>query len=118
MPLLGDLPDVSIPVDLKPAFTLSLESHVLPCNSHINCPPRYLTPFRAEWDPKDLTERLIIIGRYISEDWGGVALHPVDVLDAHTGVLLQQLTDINLTTICPVNKPHPRRDLIISGSSR
>lgn len=25
---------------------------------------RYLTPFRAEWDPKDPAERLIAIGRY------------------------------------------------------
>ena len=26
--------------------------------------------------------------------------------------------DPNLTTISPVNKPHPREDVIISGSSR
>ena len=25
---------------------------------------RYLTPFRAEWDPKDQDERLFVIGRY------------------------------------------------------
>ena len=25
---------------------------------------RYLSPFRAEWDPKDPDERLIVIGRY------------------------------------------------------
>ncbi|KAK9811590.1 hypothetical protein WJX72_006636 [[Myrmecia] bisecta] len=79
---------------------------------------RYLTPFRAEWDPKDPNERLLVIGRYISEDFGGVALHPVDLMDASTGQLLQQLKDPNLTTICPVNKPHPRLDVIISGSSR
>lgn len=24
---------------------------------------RYLTPFRAEWDPKDPNERLIVVGR-------------------------------------------------------
>ena len=56
--------------------------------------------------------------RYISEDFGGVALHPVDVLDASTGRLLSQLVDANLSTICPVNKPHPRMDVIVSGSSR
>jgi hypothetical protein len=56
--------------------------------------------------------------RYISEDLGGVALHPVDLMDAATGRLLGQLADPNLTTICPVNKPHPRLDLILSGSSR
>ena len=56
--------------------------------------------------------------RYISEDFGGVALHPIDVLDASTGRLLSQLVDANLSTICPVNKPHPRVDVIVSGSSR
>jgi DNA damage-binding protein 2 len=56
--------------------------------------------------------------RYISEDFGGVALHPVDIMDASTGRLLTQLVDANLATICPVNKPHPRLDVIISGSSR
>ena len=56
--------------------------------------------------------------RYISEDFGGVALHPIDVLDASTGRLLSQLVDANLSTICPVNKPHPRVNVIVSGSSR
>ncbi|KAG2438921.1 hypothetical protein HYH02_010716 [Chlamydomonas schloesseri] len=79
---------------------------------------RYLTPFKAEWDAKDPTESVCVVGRYISEDFGGVALHPVDVISAADGGLLRQLTDTNLTTISPVNKPHPRRDVIISGSSR
>ncbi|KAK9840258.1 hypothetical protein WJX74_006309 [Apatococcus lobatus] len=78
---------------------------------------RYLTPFRAEWDPKDTDEREVIIGRYISEDFGGVALHPVDVMDGGTGRLVAEMKDPNLQTICPVNKPHPRQDIIISGSS-
>jgi hypothetical protein len=56
--------------------------------------------------------------RYISEDFGGAALHPVDIMDAGTGRLLTQLVDANLATICPVNKPHPRLPLIVSGSSR
>lgn len=34
------------------------------------------------------------------------------------GKLLHSLIDMNLTTISPVNKPHPRKDLIVSGSSR
>ncbi|GIL51298.1 hypothetical protein Vafri_7321, partial [Volvox africanus] len=79
---------------------------------------RYLTPFKAEWDPRDLTETVFVVGRYISEDFGGVALHPVDLLSAADGTLLRQLTDANLTTISPVNKAHPRRQLIVSGSSR
>ena len=79
---------------------------------------RHLTPFKAEWDPKDPNERCIVIGRYISDEYGGVALHPVDMLDAATGAYVGELVDPNLTTICPVNKPHPRLDLIITGSSR
>ena len=42
----------------------------------------------------------------------------MDILDASTGRLLSQLVDANLSTICPVNKPHPRIDVIMSGSSR
>ena len=39
-------------------------------------------------------------------------------MDAATGRLLTQLVDANVATICPVNKPHPRLQLIVSGSSR
>lgn len=79
---------------------------------------RHLTPFRAEWDPKDPLDRRVVIGRYISEDFDGVALHPVDILDVATGRQIAQLTDRNLLTISPVNKCHPRLDVIVSGSSR
>ena len=27
---------------------------------------RYLTPFRAEWDPKDPFERVVVVGRYVT----------------------------------------------------
>ena len=30
----------------------------------------------------------------------------------HAGALVGELVDPNLSTICPVNKPHPRLDLI------
>ena len=79
---------------------------------------RHLTPFTAEWDPKDHHERLVCIGRYISENFGGIPLHPIDLIDAATGANVGMLADPNLTTICPVNKPHPRRELTITGSSR
>lgn len=79
---------------------------------------RHLTPFKAEWDPKDPHERLACIGRYISENFGGVPLHPIDLIDVATGATLGMLADPNLTTICPVNKPHPRREMIVTGSSR
>ena len=41
-----------------------------------------------------------------------VLQHPIDLINASTGALVGQLADPNLTTICPVNKPHPRLDLI------
>jgi len=53
-----------------------------------------------------------------SEDHGGVALHAVDIINAGNGCLTAQLFDYNMPTISPVNKPHPTRDLIVSGSSR
>lgn len=30
---------------------------------------RYLTPFRAEWDPKDPAERLVVCGRWVLQGW-------------------------------------------------
>lgn len=67
---------------------------------------RYLTPFRGEWDPKDHNERLMVVGRYISEDFSGVALHPVDLLDASTGGQISVSVDecvvchVRLTPTC------------------
>lgn len=79
---------------------------------------RYLTPFRAEWDPKDPSESLAVIGRYISENYNGAALHPIDFIDTSTGQLVAEIMDPNITTISPVNKLHPRVDILASGSSR
>lgn len=95
----------------------------------LGCPPdreivhshtfnRHLTAFKAEFDPKDPSERLAVIGRYISEAFDGIALHPIDLVDVATGASVGHLADPNLATICPVNKPHPRLDLIVTGSSR
>ncbi|KAH7838162.1 hypothetical protein Vadar_022771 [Vaccinium darrowii] len=79
---------------------------------------RHLTPFRAEWDPKDPSESLVVIGRYISENYNGAALHPIDFIDISTGQLIAEVTEPNITTISPVNKLHPRDDVLASGSSR
>ncbi|KAJ3693722.1 hypothetical protein LUZ60_009202 [Juncus effusus] len=79
---------------------------------------RHLTPFRAEWDPKDSNERVAVIGRYISENYNGVALHPIDFIDTNNGTLLAEIMDPDITTISPINKLHPREDILASGSSR
>ncbi|CAL0315635.1 unnamed protein product [Lupinus luteus] len=79
---------------------------------------RHLTPFKAEWDPKDPSESLAVVGRYISENYNGTALHPIDFIDISTGQLLAEVMDPNITTITPVNKLHPRDDILASGSSR
>ncbi|KAJ6424834.1 hypothetical protein OIU84_025578 [Salix udensis] len=79
---------------------------------------RHLTPFRAEWDPKDPMESLAVIGRYISENYNGAALHPIDFIDISTGQLVAEVMDPNITTISPVNKLHPRDAILASGSSR
>ncbi|XP_076915269.1 protein DAMAGED DNA-BINDING 2-like isoform X1 [Bidens hawaiensis] len=79
---------------------------------------RHLTPFRAEWDPKDPSESLVVIGRYISENYNGAALHPIDFIDISTGQLVSEVMDPNITTISPVNKLHPRDDVLATGSSR
>ncbi|CAL5388528.1 unnamed protein product [Camellia sinensis] len=78
---------------------------------------RHLTPFRAEWDPKDPSESLVVIGRYISENYNGAALHPIDFIDISTGKLVAEVMDPNITTISPVNKLHPRDDVLATGSS-
>ncbi|MCD9644522.1 DNA damage-binding protein 2 [Datura stramonium] len=79
---------------------------------------RYLTAFRAEWDAKDSSESLVVIGRYISENYDGAALHPIDFINISTGQLVAEVMDPNITTISPVNKLHPREDILASGSSR
>ncbi|KAI4306610.1 hypothetical protein L6164_029871 [Bauhinia variegata] len=79
---------------------------------------RHLTPFKAEWDPKDPSESLAVIGRYISENFNGAALHPIDFIDISSGQLVAEVMDPNITTITPVNKLHPRDDILASGSSR
>jgi hypothetical protein len=55
--------------------------------------------------------------RYISEDHGGLVLHPIDILDVGTGALLDSLVDPNLQLINPVNAPHPTIEAIVTGSS-
>lgn len=67
---------------------------------------------------QDVSESLVVVGRYISENFNGVALHPIDFIDITTGQLVAEVMDPNITTISPVNKLHPRDDVLASGSSR
>lgn len=67
---------------------------------------------------QDVSESLVVVGRYISENYNGVALHPIDFIDVSTGQLVAEVMDPNITTISPVNKLHPRDDILASGSSR
>lgn len=67
---------------------------------------------------QDPSESLAVVGRYISENYNGAALHPIDFIDTSTGQLVAEVMDPNITTITPVNKLHPRDDILASGSSR
>ncbi|XP_057483377.1 protein DAMAGED DNA-BINDING 2-like isoform X2 [Actinidia eriantha] len=52
----------------------------------------------------DPLEFLVVIGRYINENYNGAALHPVDFIDISTGQLIAEVTEPNITTISPANK--------------
>jgi hypothetical protein len=67
---------------------------------------------------QDYSETVAVIGRYISENHNGVALHPIDFIDTSTGKLLAEVMDPDITTISPVNKLHPQDDILATGSSR
>ena len=54
--------------------------------------------------------------RYISEDFGGVALHPVDLIDVGSGRAAAQLTDPNVATIC-TGKTHTTLRVLLLGAS-
>lgn len=104
--------DLSLGEAVPPPSTTLIHSHDF---------GRYLSPFRAVWDPKDTRERLIACGRYISDSFGGVKLHPVDLLDASgtaggSGVVAQ-LVDPIVTTITPVTAISPHEQAIAAGSS-
>lgn len=67
---------------------------------------------------QDPSESVAVVGRYISENYNGIALHPIDFINVSTGQLIAEVMDPNITTISPVNKLHPQYDVLASGSSR
>ncbi|XP_057483376.1 protein DAMAGED DNA-BINDING 2-like isoform X1 [Actinidia eriantha] len=64
-------------------------------------PDLLLTCGNDHFDP---LEFLVVIGRYINENYNGAALHPVDFIDISTGQLIAEVTEPNITTISPANK--------------
>jgi len=79
---------------------------------------RYLSPFRSVWDPKDLFETTILCGRYISDDFGGIPLHPIDVFDTQNGSSIAEIKHPSMPTISPINLFHPTQNIIASGTSK
>uniref|UniRef100_A0A804MMX9 Uncharacterized protein n=1 Tax=Zea mays TaxID=4577 RepID=A0A804MMX9_MAIZE len=69
-------------------------------------------------NPHDYNETVAVVGRYISENYNGVALHPIDFIDTSSGKLLAEVMDPDIITISPVNKLHPQDDILATGSSR
>eukprot|EP00742_Colponemidia_sp_Colp-10_P006298 GILJ01006750.1.p1 GENE.GILJ01006750.1~~GILJ01006750.1.p1 ORF type:complete len:500 (-),score=33.37 GILJ01006750.1:387-1814(-) len=78
---------------------------------------RYLTPYKAQWDPKDVSETIFCIGRYMGEYYGDLRLHPVDIFSASSGQLAAELTHSSLITMPTVNRFHPRQDILLTASS-
>ena len=68
--------------------TVNLGLTQTPTHEHVHSHDfnRYLTTFRAVFDPKDCTERRLVCGRYISEAIMDLPLKPVDIIDAKTGM--------------------------------
>ncbi|GFZ01607.1 damaged DNA binding 2 [Actinidia rufa] len=54
----------------------------------------------------------------VSENYNGPDLQPINFIDISTGQLISEVTEPNFTTISPVNKLHPRDDVLASGSLR
>lgn len=92
---------------------------------HSNNFNRYLSPFVADWDPKDWTDDLFMVGRFLGDayrvgtDLGDVerVLHPIDLFSASRAAIVSELFDIAVTTRCPLNRFSPVEDIIVSGTS-
>ena len=52
-----------------------------------------------------------------AQDYGGVALHPIDVLRPSSGRLLAAAADRNVDKISAVVAPHPTRDWLLAAAS-
>lgn len=84
---------------------------------------RYLSPFRAVWDPRDWRDDLFLCGRFLSdaytdEETGTTQLlHPIDLFSANSASVVHTLLDSCVTLICALNKFSPVSDSIASAPS-
>ena len=81
---------------------------------HANGFSRFLTPFRAVWDPKDWSERTLACGRNVNKG----ERPAIDLVDAATGCSLAACEDPGVDTITSLVAPHPRLDLLAASSGQ
>lgn len=74
---------------------LSYPSHEIVHSHDFN---HHLTCFRATWDLKDPSKCLAVIGHYISDNFNGIALHPIDFTDTSNEQLVAEVMDPNIAT--------------------
>lgn len=87
---------------------------------------RYLTPFRACWDPKDWADDLFMCGRFLGEAFydptnpadKGTILHPIDLFSARSGSAVLSLVDPSIPLRCTINKFCPVADVVLTAASR
>lgn len=86
---------------------------------------RYLTPFRATWDPKS-DDDTFVIGRYLGEGFvdpsdpsdPGVMLRPIDIFSTKQKEPVFSLIDRNGTLIFTINRFSPVHNAILSAASQ
>ncbi|KAJ8413115.1 hypothetical protein AAFF_G00106970 [Aldrovandia affinis] len=80
--------------------------------SHPHRQFQHLTPIKATWHP---VYDLIVAGRYPDQRVRLNKLRTIDVFDANTGSLVDQLHDFNAPGIKSINKFSPMGDILGSG---
>lgn len=88
---------------------------------HSNNFNRYLSPFLPDWDPKDYSDDLFMVGRFLGDaykmDEEEHILSPIDLFSASRAEIVAELVDMNVTTKCTLNRFSPVEDMIVSGVS-
>lgn len=99
----------------------------LPSNTFVHSHDfhRYITPFRATWDPKS-DDDTFVIGRYLGEGFvdpsdpsdPGVMLRPIDIFSTKQKEPVLSLIDRNGTLIFTINRFSPVHNCILSAASQ